>query len=80
MAWVFRQWQLRALGFVRGGLSCVEFVESLVVRVIAHRFREGSQEVVANFQAVALAPKTAVDEPQLLLRSDLGVSAVLMAP
>ena len=49
----------------------------LSVRLTAHCFRQSGQEVVANFQAVALAFEAAIDNPQLLLRSDLGVAAIL---
>ena len=72
--------QLRALGFVRGGWIFVDFSKSFAVRVIAHRFRESGQKVIADFQAVAYACETAIDKPQLLLRADLGVCAVSTTP
>ena len=80
MARVVSLMQLRALGSNRGGLTFAGFIELLAVGVVAHRFRESSQEVVADSQAVALAFVAAIDEPQLLLRSDLGVGTVLETP
>ena len=55
--------QLRALGSDRGGSTFVDFFELLTVGVVAHRFGKGGQEVVADFQAVALAFETAINEP-----------------
>ncbi len=52
----------------------------LAVRLTAHFLQQSGQDVVAYFQAVALAFEAAIDEPQLLLRSDLGVAAILKAP
>ncbi len=69
--------QLRAFGSDRGGLTFVDFFELLDVGVVSHCFRKSGQEVVADFQAVALEFETAIDKSQLLLRSDLGVGAVL---
>ena len=72
--------QLRALGSDRGGSTFVDFFELLTVGVVAYRFEKSGQEVVADFQAIALAFEAAIDEPQQLLRSDLGVSTVLETP
>ena len=55
--------QLRALGSDRGGSAFVDFFELLTVGVVAHRFGKSGQEVVADFQAVALAFNTAIYEP-----------------
>ena len=59
--------QLMALGSDRGGSTVVDFFELLTVGVVAHRFRKSGQEVLAYFQAVALAFETAIDEPQLFV-------------
>ena len=72
--------QLRVFGFDRGGWTFVDFFKLLAVGVIAHHFGESGQEVVADFQAVALEFETTIDEPQLSLRADLGVGAVLKTP
>ena len=72
--------KLKALGSDREALTIADFVELLAVGVVAHRFRESGQEVVADFQAVALEFETAIDKPQLLLRSDLGVGTLLKTP
>ena len=77
MARVVSLIQLRALGSDRGGLTFADFFELLAVGVVAHHFRESGQEGLADSQAVALAFETAIDEPQLLLSSDLGVGTVL---
>ena len=58
--------QLRALKSDRRGLIFADFFELLAVGVVAHPFRESGQDVVADFQAVALAFETAIDVPQLL--------------
>ena len=70
----------RALGSDRGGFTFAGFFELLAVGVVANRFRESGQEIVADSQAVALAFEAAIDEPQLLLRSDLGVGTILETP
>ena len=53
--------QLRALGSEREGLTFAGFFVLLDVRVVAHRFKESCQEVVADSQAVALAFEAAID-------------------
>ena len=68
--------QLKALGSDREGLTFAGFFELRAVGVVAHRFRESGQEVVADSQALALAFEAAIDKPQLLLRFDLGVNTV----
>ena len=80
MARVVSLMQLKTQGSDRGGLTFVDFFELHAVGVVAHRFRESGQEFVADFQAVALAFETAIDEPQLFLSSDLGVDTVLKTP
>ena len=72
--------QLTALGSDRGGLTFVDFFEFFAVGVVAHFFRKSGQEIVAHCQVGALAFETASNERQLLLRSDLGVCAVLKTP
>ena len=67
MASVVSLMQLRALGSDRVGSTFVDFYELLVVGVVAHRFEKIGQEVIADFQAVALAFETAIDELQLFL-------------
>ena len=77
MASVISLLQLRALESDRWGLTFVCFSELLAVGVVAHRFWKSGQEVVTDCQAVALAFETAIDNPHLLLRSDIGVCTVL---
>ena len=72
--------QLRALDSDRGGSTFVDFFEFLTIGVVAYRFGKSDQEVVADFQAIALAFEAAIDEPQLLLRTEIGVSTVLETP
>ena len=71
--------QLKALRFDRGSCIFTEFSDLFAVGIAAHRLRESGQEVIAHFQAIALAFETKVYEPQLSPLTNLWVGAVLCA-
>lgn len=71
--------QLKALGFVRGRWSFVEFLEFFAVNIVAHCVVKSGQELVAHSCSVLLALEGAINKPQLLLSATLGVVAVLGA-
>ena len=71
--------RLRALGFDRGSCIFVVFAGLFAVRIAAHRLRKSGQEVIAQFQAIALALETKINKPQLSPLTNLRVGPVLCA-
>ena len=57
--------RLRTLGLDRGRCVFVELSGLFAVEIAVYRLRESGQEVLAHFQAIALALEANVDEPQL---------------
>ena len=57
--------QLKALGFDLESFIFIEFSDLFAVGIAAYRLRESGQEVIAHFQAIALAFEAKVYKPQL---------------